>query len=365
MKTIVRFLFITLFFAAVYYIVAVETERYESKSITLLKDLSKKQSMELNQLLIGQFSSTMQDSKVLELYIRSHEMYNYIDQDFNLTHYYASDILDFAQRLYSDSLLPQYRLNSKNLLNQYNKDLKVFYDDPSGTLELTFIHADPKKAQAILTKILEHAEDVINQFAKENAQIALKFLEKQRKEKREEFIENVRKLIAFQNKHHTIDPSVDVERKINIMVELETELIQREVEYSSKLKTWNPNGREMLLLKETIRNLKRSLAKVQKELSGQDNDKEELNTNVFEFQILKNDMEFSKEVYRQTLINQEEVKIEVAQQAKHLVIVAKPTLADDYSYPNKLWDIFTVLMVLFFIYSIITAIITIVQSHQD
>jgi len=364
MKLILRTLFILIFMVISFYIVTVETERYESNSIALLKDLSKKQKVNLGDLLLGQSSSTMQDSKVLELYIRSHEMFNYIDRKFHLTEHYTGEELDPVQRLYRDAFIPFYRANEQNLLEKYNEDLLVVYDDPSGTLKLTFIHTDPKSAQKILQSILERAEEVINQFSKENAEVALKFIEKQRKEKRKEFIASIRKLIDYQNKHHTIDPTLDVERKIAILTDLETELVKTEVDYATKLKTWNPNGREMQMIKETIRNIKRSIDRVKKELSGKQGGKE-LNANVFDFELLKSDMEFSKEVYRQTLINQEEVKIEVAQKSKHLVIVAKPTLADDYSYPKKVWDIFTVLIILFFIYSILMSIITIIRNHQD
>jgi len=359
-----RIFFLVLFVVIGIYIVTIETERYESDSITLLKDLSKKQKMNLGDLLLGQSSSTMQDSKVLELYIRSHEMFNYIDGLFHLRKHYVSEELDFVQRLYPDALLPFYRANEKNLLAKYNENLLVVYDEPSGTLKLSFIHTDPKKAQQILEAIIDRAEDVINRFSKENAEVALKFIEKQRKEKRKEFIVSIKKLIAYQNKHHTIDPSLDVERKITILTELETELVKNEVEYASKLKTWNPNGAQMKMLKETIRNIKRSIRRVKEQLSGKDNGKE-LNMNVFDFQLLKSDMEFAKEVYRQTLINQEEVKIEVAQKSKHLIVVAKPTMPDDYTYPNKLWDIFTVLMILLFIYSIISTAIEIIRNHQD
>jgi capsular polysaccharide transport system permease protein len=366
MKLLLKLFFITLFILISVYIVTIETERYESNSIALLKDLSKKQKVNLGDLLLGQGSGTMQDSKVLELYIRSHEMFNYIDKKFHLREHYTSDELDFAQRLYPDAQIPLYRANEKNLLAKYNENLLVVYDDPSGTLKLTFIHTDPKIAHEILQSILSHAEEVINQFSKENAEVALKFIETQRKEKRKAFIESIRKLIAYQNKHHTIDPTLDVERKIAILTDLETELVKNEVEYTTKLKTWNPNGREMQMLKETIRNIKRSIERVKHELSGKSEaDGKELNANVFDFELLKSDMEFSKEVYRQTLINQEEVKIEVAQKSKHLVIVAKPTFADDYTYPNKLWDIFTVMIVLFFIYSIIASIMTIIRNHQD
>ena len=364
LKLFMRLIFIILFISFSIYIILVESERYESSSITLLKDLEKKQKISLSEMLLGQGSSTLQDSKVLELYIRSHEMYDYLDRIYHLSEYYSSESLDPLQRLYSDAMLPLWKKSKANLLKKYNEDLIAVYDDPSGTLQLSFIHTDPKKAQEILKSVIAHAEETINAFARENAKIALAFIEKQRKEKRKLFIEAIKKLIDYQNKHHTIDPSVDVERKISILGELETELIKNEVEYATKLKTFNPNSREVKMLNENIRNVKRSIAHVKKELSGHGNT-EELNANVFEFELLKSDMEFAKEVYRQTLINQEEIKIEVTQKSKHLVIVAKPTLPDDYSYPKKLWDIFTLLILLILLYGIITAVISIIENHKD
>jgi capsular polysaccharide transport system permease protein len=364
LKNFIRLLFVLLFALSIYYIAFVETERYESRGIVLLKDLSKKQQMNLSELLMGQSNSTLQDSKVLELYIRSQEMFHTINRDFNLTRYYLSDKLDFLQRLYPHALLPGYRMNKNNFLEKYNEDLQVIYDDPSGTLELSFIHADPAQAQKILQDILSHAEDIVNSFAQENAQIALDFIQKQRKEKRAAFVAAIKKLIDYQNKHHTIDPALDVERKITILTELETELVKSEVEYATKLKTYNPNSREVTMLKENIRNIRDSISRVKRSLSGTGNT-HELNANVFDFQLLKSDMEFAKEVYRQTLINQEELKAEVAQKSKHLITIAKPSLPDDYSYPNKFWDMLTVMIVLLILYSVLLGILGIIENHRD
>ena len=365
MKIVLRLFFTTIFLAIASYIVYVETERYESVSITLLKDLSGKQEVSLGAMLMGKTSSTMQDSKVLELYIRSTEMFDFIDKKYELSAHYTSEILDAYQRLYKDAVLPAYRANSKNILQKYNENLFVVYDEPSGTLSLSFVHTDPKVAKEILQSIIGRADEIINQFAKENAQVALRFIQKQRKEKKSLFIVSIKKLIEYQNKNNTIDPNLDVERKNALLASLEVDLVKNEVEYSSKSKTYNLNGTEMKMLKEVIINIKRSIKRVEKQLAGSGSNSNKLNANVFDFELLKSDMEFSKEVYKQTLINQEELKIEVSQNAKHLIVVSKPILADSYTYPNKLWDIFTLFIVILFLYSIIMTIITIIRDHKD
>lgn len=363
MKIIIRLIALILFLLLSLYIVFVETERYESTSIILLKDLTEKQEMNLGEMLLGKGSSTLQDSKIIELYMRSNEMYDFLDEKFHLTKHYSSEALDPRQRLYVDALLPMARVTKKNLLAKYNADLTIAYDDPSGTLTISMVHTDPKLAKEMLESMYARADEIINGFAKENAKVALYFIEDIKKENREEFTLSIKKLIAYQNKHHTIDPSLDVERKSTILAELESELIKSQVEYSSKLKSWNPKGKEMEMLKETIRTLEKSILRVNTQMVGFN--KKELNKNVFDFELLKSDMEFAKEVYRQTLINQEKLKLEVSQKSRHLLVVAKPSLADDYTYPNKIWDVFKLFIVIMFLYSIIMTIINIVRDHKD
>jgi len=365
MKMKIRLLFVSIFIAIASYIIYIETERYESVSITLLKDLSKKQEMSLGAILMGSSSSTMQDSKVLELYARSFEMYSFIDKKFNLTKLYASTKIDPYQRLYKNTIFPNFHLNNINILKKYNDNLFIVYDEASGTLSLSFVHTDPKIAKEILQNIISRADEIINQFAKENAKVALHFIDEQRKKKKSLFIISIKRLIQYQNDHKTIDPNLDVERKNTLLANLEADLVKNEVEYNSKVKTYNLNGTEMQMLKEIITNIKKSISRVERQLVGSRNSSGTLNTNVFDFELLKSDMEFSKEVYKQTLINQEELKIEVNQNAKHLIIVSKPTLANSYTYPSKLWDIFTLLIILIFIYSIVVTIITIIKDHKD
>ncbi|HIQ47488.1 MAG TPA: hypothetical protein EYH57_07695 [Sulfurovum sp.] len=369
MKTItwtIRIFFLLLFVAITTYIVSIETEKYESTAITTLQDLSEKQEVSLGSILTGQGSENVKDSKILELYISSFEMYDHLDAKFHLSEYYVSTAIDAYQRLYKDAFLPAFRANRENLLAAYNKDLFIIFDNVSQTITLKFAHADKNVSQHILEEIINFSDQTINTFSRENAKISLRFIEKQVKENREIFISWIKKMTVYQTQHRTIDPQMDVERKNIILSELEVELAKKEVEYSSKIKVnWNKNGYQMRTLKSEILNLKKSIKSINQQLSGNRKDAPELNVNVFDFQILKNEMEFAKEVYKETLINQEKLKIEVNQNAKHLVVVAKPTKPDSYTYPDKVWDIFTLILTLLFLYSILMTAVTILKDHKD
>ena len=361
-----RVIFLLLFFLFSYYILFIETERYESSSITLLQDLSQKQEINLSSLLLGKGSETVKNSKVLELFMRSEEMYQYLDKRFHLSQYYASNALDFKQRLAPDALLPSQRLNKENLLHAYNRDLSITFDTLSETLTIKFAHADKHTAKALLESMIRYSDQVINAFSREDARIALGFIKKQVKENKKHFMDSIKKLIDYQNRHHTIDPTLDVERKNTILANLEADLIKKEVEYNSKLKAgWNPNGKEMRMLHVTILDIKDGIQKIKKELSGNTKKGSLLNVSVFDFKVLTNEMEFNKEIYKQTLIKQEELKIETNQNAKHLITITKPTLPESYTYPDKIWDIFTTALLMLFLYSVISTILLIIRDHMD
>ena len=179
------------------------------------------------------------------------------------------------------------------------------------------------------------------------------------------YIESIKEMLKYQNKHLTIDPNLDVQTQSTIIANLESELMQKEVEYNSKAKFFNKNTHEMRLLKDTMVNIKKNIDKVKRKMTGISKGKQELNENVFDFELIKSDMEFNKEIYRQTLINQEELKIEVNQNAKNLLTISTPTVAESYTYPAKYKDTLTVLLILIFLYGIITTILTILKDHKD
>ena len=197
MKTVLKLFFTAIFLLIASYIVYIESERYESVSITILKDLSKSQEMDLGSMLLGQTSTTMQDSKILELYIRSNEMFEFLDKEYNLSTYYISEKLDPVQRLYQDTDFPFYLASRENLMKRYNSDLFIIFDEPSGTLSLSFVHIDKYISKQILQSIIKRSDEIINLFAKENAEVALHFIKKQVNKNKILFIDSIKQLIKI------------------------------------------------------------------------------------------------------------------------------------------------------------------------
>ena len=362
-----KILFLSLFVSSVYYIFYIETERYESQSIIMIKDLSKEQSTSsLGSLLlpVGAGSESMVDAKLLEVYIKSLDMFSVLDKEFNLTAYYKSEKIDILHRLSNDFFLPSYWFNKENLLVENNKDLLIIYDEPSTTIKLGFAHENGKTAKKIVESIIRQSSKILNLFENKNTKVVLDFLKKQERQKHQLFISSLEDLLIYQNRTSTIDPKVDINVKNKILAGLEGDLIQKNVEYNSKAQYLNVNNAEMRLLKGNIHFIEKSIKEIKAKITGKEGN-QKLNVNMSDFTLLTSKLEFNKQLYIQTLVKLEETKVLVSQNTKNLIVVSQASIADSYTYPNKFKDTFSVLIILMLIYGIINLIFIIIRDHKD
>ena len=360
-----KLLLIALFGVITYYILLIETEKYESSALVMVKDLKKEQSISpLGELLMTGGSEGSKDAKLLEIYLKSPATFLLVNQDFNLTDYYSSKKIDLIHRLDEKSFIRGLQKNKRNLLKSYNNDLKIFYDELSSTLQISFSHANPKTAKKIVEKLIVYATKALNRFEKKSTSIVLNALKEQEEKKHKLFMKSLKKLLAYQSEHHTLDPKIDVASKNTILASLESQLIQKEVEYNSKAQYLNVNSSEMNMLAGDISFVKKSIHKIKNEISGSENQKK-LSVNISNFELLKSEVDFHKEMYRLTLVKLEDTLVQFGQQSKNLIIISKAEIAEDYTYPNKIKDIFSLFIIFIFIYGITSMILTIIRDHKD
>ena len=363
-KILFNLFFVTLFIFGSLYILFIQTEKYSSSSVVTVKNLTQEQSISaLGTLLMNTASTGTQDSGILEIYIRSGDMYTLLDHDYNLSSYYASKRIDFVHRLYPDTSFPYFAANRRNFLHSYNSDLNIQYDPLSATMTISYLHADPVIAQQVVETIIHQSTQILNKFEHENTRIALEFLEKQAAKNRELFMNSIKKLIAYQNLHHTADPKADIEMESTLLATLQSELLTKEVEYKSLLVRRRSTSPAMKTLQASIREIKKKIATIKSRISGRQG--KTLNVRAFDFEILENEAKLNKELYKQTLIKLEETKASIGKRAKNLTVITRPGVADTYTVPDKPKQILSLLIVLGFFYGIIYLIVSIVRSHVD
>ncbi len=356
MKVRLFFLFIFLVFTTYY--LGIKSELYESKTALIVRSMNQSSpasSLGLSLLGMGN-SSQLQDSKIVEEYLQSLDMYKQVDAKFHLTQHYKSDAIDPVERLSKDA-------TTEEVVAMYNKHLIIFYDETSGILHISFLHVEPKKAQEILKYLVLRVDYQINEFNRRKAKKQLTFVESEYKKAKEKLDEAAKKVEAYQNEHLLLDPTAEATSKSGIIAELEAALSQKKLEYATKKRYLNDGNFELISLNNQIKEIKNSIENAKKNLTG--DKKGRLNRVLFAYEQLRMELEFATEVYKNALLQLETTKIEVAKNDKTLSIVSKPNLPDGYTYPNKPRVFITILILTLLVYGIFVMLASIIRDHKE
>lgn len=362
MKTLIKnkllvYIFFIPFVLTSIYISLIQTELYKSSSSVLIKDLSNNQTLPMD---LGIFSAgtsgVNQDAAIMEEYLRSHEVYSLLDQKYTLTKYYQSDEIDILNRVV-------FSLNTIKLMYKYNNDLEIILDELSGIITISFYHANPSVSLDIAKELLNIAETKLNKLNKTNSQKILKNIILTVKKNKKKLDSSTQSLEKYQNKNNLIDPQMIIEQKNALISSLQTSLIEKEVKYSNLKNYTGYNNLETKQLENEIRVLKKTISKEKRDLSGESSDT--INRKYFEFEKLKSQVEFDKEVYKQSLAQYELMKTQTTQNSKTIQIIVLPKLADAYSMPDKPKNIITAFILYAVIFGIIYFLRLIIKDHQD
>lgn len=354
----IKYAFVSMFLILNIYYLAIKSELYESKTALVVRDMSQSttaSSLGLSLLGMGT-SSQLQDSKIVEEYLKSLDVYALVDQKFDLTKHYKSDAIDFVKRLPQDA-------TTEKVLEFYNQHLVVYYDEVSGILSVAFSHVDPKKAQEILEFLVQNVEYQINEFNRRKAKKQLKFVETEFLKTKQKMESSSKILEEYQNEHLLLDPTSEATSSSGIIAQLESQLTQKKIEYSTKRRYLNEDNFELISLKNEIKEMQYSMENLKKNLTGSSDDR--LNKVLFEYEKLKLQLEFDTEVYKNALIQLETTKIDVVKNDKTLSIVSQPNLPDGYTYPNKPKVFVTILIITLMLYGIVSMLGAIIRDHKE
>lgn len=339
------------------YVTCFANEKYRSNSSYMIRDLSANESLGVDLGIFGtSASSQTQDANIVVEYLRSMDMLKKLDRRFNLKAYYGSDKTEPLERLY-------WFATQEDLLELYRKNLSIVPDELTGLTHIAFESTDPERAATILRFLLDAGETFLNQLNRQRAEKKIAFAQSQLEQNKTKLDAAIAVLESFQNEHRLVDPSADVAIKNNIIANIETSIVERTAEYNQLISYMSRDSIDALKLQKQIDELKTALDKTKSKLSGAD--PKRLNDLLFEYQKLKNEVDFATEVYKKTLVQYEASRIEAMQQSKIFEVIAAPHLPDGSVYPKRLRIILTSFLIILGIYKITRLVLAVVKDHKD
>lgn len=324
--------------------------QYESQSQLIIKKSDGGSSFDPTSLVMASVSDAplSTDSVLVEAFIKSQDMYDYLVENYALNKNYQSDQADFFSRLSSSA--------SKEAKFQYFLDhIEVEVDSSSAVITLRTRGFTSEFANTLNKAIIEHAEDFINNINNDLAKSKLDFAKGEHEVVEQKLSQAKRDLLAFQAKYNVLDPTAEGAASQQIAFSMEATLAQKQAELRAMSSTMSDLAPE-------IRNIRRQISALQEAVSKQKN---ELNTGAVsskdnismtevmaQYSDLQIQLQLAIQAYSSSLITLENTRVEAYEKVQHLVTIEKPTQPDSHQYPEIIYNLTLFGVILFMLYGI-------------
>ncbi len=340
--------------AAGYYLLYA-SDRYVSSTTFMVERSDGSASMADGFNLFGMSPQAGNDLKILENYIQSPDMLDYLEGNLNLRAHYTTNT-DRLSRLAEDA-------SYDDFLRFYRKHISIRYNDSNGLLDLSAQAFTPEMAEQIASQILRYSELFVNQIGHELASEQQAFVEREVSQYETRLREASARIVKFQNQYNLLSATEQGAALSQVLNELQAELIRNRTELQTLSSYLNRKAPEIITLKQRITALEQQLSKEQKRLTSED--KNSMNTLAARQQELQLDVELATKAYTSALVALESTRTEASRKLKQLIVISSPYKAEEATYPKVLYNLTNMLLVLLMIFGLVRMVYATVLEHRD
>ncbi|QKF69728.1 capsule biosynthesis protein [Campylobacter hyointestinalis] len=346
--------------AVIFYYTFIAADRYVSEVSLSVKSTdggsSPVSSLSGIASLVGVASSSTEDIKLLQEYIKSLDMLQKLDEKINLRSLYEKQKIDLFFRIYSST-------SKESYLKYYRDRIHILFDDKTGLLNVAVEGFSPEDARIISATILEECERFINEISHNIAREQLRFAQGELESAKQKYKDAKNKLLEFQNQYGVFDPQSLAKTKAGFITEIELQISKKETELNTMRSYLNENAPEIVALKAELKANKEQLEKERRKVASNAS-QDKLNDVVAQFEALYLNLSFAEDVYKTAITAVETTRIEIGRKAKQVVIIQSPYVPQSAKYPDKIYNIVTIFVILTLIFGIVRLVRAIVDEHR-
>ena len=352
-KTVIYIMIVVIF-----YYTFIAADRYVSNVSLSVKSTDGGSPISLSGIesLVGVASSSTEDIKLLREYIKSFDMLQKLDEKINLRSLYEKQKIDLFFRIYSST-------SKESYLKYYRDRIHILFDDATGLLNVAVEGFSPEDARNISAAILEECERFINEISHNIAREQLRFAQGELESAKQKYKDAKNELLAFQNEYGVFDPQSLAKTKAGFITEIELQISKKETELNTMRSYLNDNAPEIAALKAELRAHKEQLEKERRKVASNAS-QDKLNDVVAQFEALYLNLSFAEDVYKTAITAVETTRIEIGRKAKQVVVIQSPYVPDSAAYPNKMYNIITIFVILTLIFGVVRLVRAIIDEHR-
>ncbi|MFE0838839.1 ABC transporter permease [Achromobacter insolitus] len=309
-------------------------------------------------LLMGSANPTSREETLfMQDFIQSIDMMNYLRQKLNWVEAYSDQVTD--PLFYLSKEAP-----SEDLLKFYRRIVQTHFDEFTGLLEVEVQTPTPALSKAMLDEILTESERFVNELSHKIARDHLSFAERELGTARRNYIEKRDVLIAFQGANNLLDAKSSAISRAATLAGLEDSLTKERAHMKALRSTLDAQAPQVRQQQVKIRAIEQQLAAEKKELISSVGG-EQLNVIASEYQNLTVDAGIAEESYKLAVTALENARIEASKKIRSLVTVVRPAIAERALYPDRLYNLATLFVLLVLLYGVARFVIATIEDHRD
>lgn len=356
-----RAIYIVIFPWLIYalYLTLIAAEEFESQSQVIVKSSDGNSAFDASSMLLSKVTTggSGNDSELIEAFIYSTDMLNYLDQKLGLRAHYMSDKGDIFSRLSSSS-------SKEEFYNFYQQHIEVSVDAASSVITVRTRAYTPDFAQQINEAIVEHAERFINEINNNLAKNKLGYAKEEHQIVEDKLQKAKAELLKFQSQHDVLDPTAEGAAAQQIAFSLQATLAQKQAEMNTMATMMADSAPAIKNIRRQISALQEQVQKQKKQLSESDNKLEgpSVTELMAQYSNLQVQLQLAIQAFSSSLVSLENARVEAYQQLQHLVVIESPTLPEENKYPRIIYNLGLFGVVLLMIFGILRIVIATIRE---
>ena len=322
--------------------------RFESQSQVIVRQPDDMATLDASMALLTGLGmpAANTDTKLVEAYVHSNDMLEFLDEKLQLRNHFSHSDNDIFSRLSS-------RASSNDFLQYYIDHVLVEIDDVSSVIKISVQAFDSEFSNILNQEIVNRAEWYINSVSHQVSKEQLRFVQGEHEIVAKRLEESKANLINYQRENNLLDPTAEGLAYQEIAYTIEAQISAKKTELYAMQATMSEGAPQIKNLKKIIEALEHQLESENSRLSGNSTT---IGLTVGEkmarFSDYKIDLELALQAYASSLVSLEKSRIEAYRKLQYLVVVESSTLPDENKYPEVIYNLTLMLVVLLLIYGI-------------
>lgn len=302
--------------------------------------------------------ASREETLYLREFILSNDMLKVLQKELQWPEHYAKFWRD-----------PLFWLNKnapqEDILKYYQRMVKPHFDEQTGLLAIEVQAFTPEFAEDTLKVILAESERFVNELSHRMAREEMTFAQQELAKAREEYELRRDALLEFQGASNLLDAEAAAKARATVISDLEAQLTKERATLKGLTATLSADTPQVRQQRNKIRALEQQLESENRRLVAQQTGGEKLNVVASRYRSLTIDATIAEEAYKYAVSAVETARIEASKKLRSLVTVVSPNTPVLAIYPERIYNLLTLLIGFLLFYGIARFVIATIEDHRD